>query len=412
MPSRDECSKPKCPDAGNSLYEDRRFIVTSSERFFSDIRMGLRLVSALPKQEWAQYATTGRVFGEYCRTIWWPDGCLAEYPQVSLIPPTHLVDKRGVRRSPDSAILRLKEPPEEGEDDAEEDLKLVTDRVLTGLCCWVEDKARGVNNPVWHDLQGDEARGNAAQLMAPYLQQLAEQALCAFSTYPGPGFYAFLVIGDRFSLLYYPRPGNWEELVTHYLNDSSRSIRSLPIGLTSQIKPVAKMFNEPMYNQTVTKFSSQMLYAFEKVSQFVEESGGEVQPSFFTPSRRKGSAAEPTKRRVRSRVSRSPSHSGGTSWDESEDLFLPTRRLCCRKLLRTSAKKPYLPQRSRWRYSASRSEPARRPQMNARMNAPIVAVPDLELCPWRLARGPYLSLAQTIPSLTPTMMPTRATSMR
>ncbi|KAI0270706.1 hypothetical protein BC834DRAFT_862838 [Gloeopeniophorella convolvens] len=162
-----------------------------------------------------------------------------------------------------------------------------------GLCFWIEEKAASLRkDPFRDDLESEDADPSWASpyFIRSHLKQLRKQANFAFRTYPGPGFYSFLIIGNRFTLFYFPRPpqsnaatadGNFgDETVV-----AMEEVQDLEPMDPFDIAPKVFHTDRPMYNADKTDFSPQLLDAFERISRLNPAIAYdiEIQPSMFRP---------------------------------------------------------------------------------------------------------------------------------
>ncbi|KAI0087603.1 hypothetical protein BDY19DRAFT_238458 [Irpex rosettiformis] len=278
---RQDLERAAGPD-GEALMRSQNAIVLTGDVFFKNLCRGFSLVSANEKYEWVQYGPMAHLLSNFCHTLWFGPGASAHvgyYPQPSIISRKIIeksgavADLRQASCTPDSAGIWIK-----------------TDgaKLKSWMYWWCEDKS-STNAKCLGDLGRALQPGTSLRVYAvtKFIRQLNIQALYAFLRYDElpdgclhhPGFFAFLTIGDHFTLFYYPQPDNWSTLVKNAGGEGENTINKKTFESTP-LHPDVVMFHEPILDKT-GGFSSQMLYAFELLRRHINPIL--IQPSFYQP---------------------------------------------------------------------------------------------------------------------------------
>ncbi|KAI0086099.1 hypothetical protein BDY19DRAFT_379930 [Irpex rosettiformis] len=245
-------------------------IVSARHVFFERLRREYRLVATDSKHEWVQYGPVAWIFFNFTSTLFFGESAhVGFFPQTSLAGDTpQFADTKHAYRTPDSSGLWV---------------STVADVTTCWLYWWCEDKSLENTEHIDAIFQPEEGKEKDRRVytVERIVKQLNIQALYAFLHFDlppnglssHPGFFAFLTIGDYFTLFYYCKPDNLQDLMDNA--ESKKEFEEIPL------RPEVVMFHEPILDNETGEFTLQMLYAFELLRRIMKPIY--AQPSFYHP---------------------------------------------------------------------------------------------------------------------------------
>ncbi|KAI0026799.1 hypothetical protein K488DRAFT_91855 [Vararia minispora EC-137] len=186
--------------AATGIYDSEDHIIVGKQSYFRRLNSVRRFAASLLRREWPGYGFSDLLLGEFSRTIELADGGIATFPQASLKlaeDPSRL-DTRALQRTPDFAVLAIEGIPEPTHS---------CGTVPRARIVLIEEDKPALqrhNSPVL--IPGFSCR----TILRDYVKQATMQVVIAMSSYDGQLFYTFLNQHDRFSLLRWTRPSDWD----------------------------------------------------------------------------------------------------------------------------------------------------------------------------------------------------------